>query len=236
MKPNLISPNFSQAHFDIYALNIRDLNFLDYLNVLSPEEIQKFSELKFEPVKKSKIISQGFKRKILGQVLNINPKDLIFKLSPEGKPYLDLDLDIKKIFFNISHAGDFILLGISRFDELGVDIEKIKKLNYLDLAKRFFHKVEIEILELEKDLKTQESLFFKLWAYKEAFLKAIGLGIGYGLDQFAIDPRSGIFLEQPKEAEYKNYYLKDLDLSHFDLNAENYFAAICWRPGEDSNL
>ena len=116
-----------------------------------------------------------------------------------------------------------------------MDIEKIKKLDYLNLAKRFFHEIEMEILVLEQDLKIQENLFFKLWSYKEAFLKAIGLGIGYGLDQFAIDPRSGIFLEQPKEIKYQNYYLEALDLN-FNLSAETYFAAICWRPGEDSNL
>ncbi len=237
MKTNFISPYFSQPCFDIYVLDTREASCLDYLNFLSPEEIKKFSELKFEAVKKSKIISQGFKRRILGQVLNQSPKDLIFKLSPEGKPYLDLDLDldVKKIFFNISHAGDFVVLGISRFYELGVDIEKVKKLDYLSLARRFFHELEIKILEKESDLKIQENLFFKLWNYKEAFLKAIGLGIAYGLDQFAMDPRSGVFLEQPKEIIYKNYYAEALDLN-FNLNAETYFAAVCWRPGEDSNL
>ena len=233
MKPNL-KPSFSSPDFDLYVLNLNlinvtDLDYLDYSNYLSPEELVRFSKIKLEPVKKSQMMSQGFKRKILGDILNQDPRELIFKLGPAGKPYLDLFLKTP-LFFNLSHAGDFVLLGVSNRSEIGVDIEKIKKLDCLNLAKRFFHLLEIDFLKQEKDLKKQERLFFKLWVYKEAYLKAIGLGISYGLDRFAIDPNLGVFLHEPKEPEYRGYCLKELVLD------DAYFSAVCWRPGEDSNL
>ncbi len=229
----ILKPNFSSPDFDLYVLNLNLINVtdLDYSNYLSPEEFVRFSKIKLESVKKSQMISQGFKRKILGDILDQDPRELIFKLGPAGKPYLDLDLNLKTpLFFNLSHAGDFVLLGVSNRSEIGVDIEKIKNLDYLNLAKRFFHLLEIDFLKQEKDLKKQERLFFKLWVYKEAYLKAIGLGISYGLDRFAIDPNLGVFLQEPQEREHQGYYLKELVLN----NA--YFSAVCWRPGEDSNL
>lgn len=55
----------------------------------------------------------------------------------------------------------------------------------LDIAQRFFAPEECgELRSLPPDL--QPAGFFRCWTRKEAYLKAIGLGLGVPLDQFIV--------------------------------------------------
>ena len=87
--------------------------------------------------------------------------------------------------------------------------EHIKKLSSIDsLAKRFFHPKEIDLILLSSD---KSSLFFELWTKKEAYVKAIGRGISYGLDQFYVscdDPMdvvSDVNYSQPYRLFFKRF-------------------------------
>jgi len=198
----------------LYLIDTRLLSFEVATAYLSPEESQKILSLTRPEVRNRQVFSQGLKRKILAEYLGVKPKNLIFKQNAYGKP----SVLNAPIFFNLSHAGHWILLGISEKQELGVDVECLKTLNYLALAKRFFHSLEFEQIKDQYD-------FFKLWTYKEAFVKAIGMGLSFGLENFALDIKTGQFLDiDPK---YKNFKLQSIDLE------EGYFAALCLSQEEE---
>lgn len=69
--------------------------------------------------------------------------------------------------FNISHSGNFVVVGFSKFD-LGIDIEKVQKIDISD-----FH---IVMSEKEKNEIINQEVFFEFWVKKEAILKADGAG------------------------------------------------------------
>ncbi len=76
---------------------------------------------------------------------------------------------------------------MSQSVEIGVDIEKIKNsMDYLNIAKRFFHPDEYSTLLQITNLQQQQRAFFVLWTAKEALLKATGEGIAAGLSSFSI--------------------------------------------------
>ena len=110
----------------------------------------------------------------------------------------------KEITFNVSHSHDHALIAISKKYSLGIDIEKInRQSDYDSLVTRFFSKPEqSEFNALPKTIKARA--FCACWTRKEAFIKAIGDGVTYGLDTFdvTVDPEvqtPKINLHKPSE-------------------------------------
>jgi 4'-phosphopantetheinyl transferase len=96
-----------------------------------------------------------------------------------GKPFL-ADAALQ---FNLSHSGESLLIGLSRAQPLGVDIESGARTRpWLDLAQRFFTVDETAALAALPAERLARA-FLELWSCKEAVLKAIGRGIAFGLDR-----------------------------------------------------
>jgi phosphopantetheinyl transferase len=81
-----------------------------------------------------------------------------------GKPYW-LSKKTRQFDFNISHSEDIVVVAMSTSLRVGVDIEKIRKLKYLNF------KMVLSADELTQIRQTPE-LFFNLWSKKEAVVKA----------------------------------------------------------------
>lgn len=90
-----------------------------------------------------------------------------------GKPYLTERPDIR---YNLSHA-DGIAACIVSDRECGIDCEKVREYRPL-VAKRIFSDSEQALLENTGEAD-RNLLFFRLWTLKEAFVKALGVGISY---------------------------------------------------------
>lgn len=157
------------------------------------EHIKKISEERREKIKNLK--NKKSKRQSLGAwlLLEYGLKELgIVKgeigRTKNGKLYVK---DRDEIDFNISHSGDYAVCtighGEGRGIKVGVDLEKRRKRNVLPIAERFF---PLEEYEKIKGLKEEENikLFHSLWTEKESYVKAIGIGITYGLDSFVAEP------------------------------------------------
>lgn len=124
---------------------------------------------------------------LLGAYAGCGTADLRIERGEHGKPRLrNVALE-----FNLSHSGTTLLLGLSRQQALGVDIEARPRARpVLELARRWFDADEVTALEALPE-SLQHSAFLQLWCCKEAVLKAHGRGIGYGLDHVAFDLDAG---------------------------------------------
>lgn len=86
------------------------------------------------------------------------------------------------VCYNLSHSGDYTLLALSD-NEVGVDIERIKPVD-LRLAEKFFTKKEWEAIEGAGGGALR--LFYRTWVIKEAYLKALGVGLNRPLNSFEV--------------------------------------------------
>jgi MbtH protein len=88
--------------------------------------------------------------------------------------------------FNLSHSNCMALYAVARGRRVGVDIEYMREdFATLEVAERFFSKDEVEALKAAPvDLRTEA--FFNCWSRKEAYIKAIGMGVSYPLDGFTV--------------------------------------------------
>ena len=105
---------------------------------------------------------------LLDEVLRLNGIfNYELRYNDHGKPYLKGG----ELFFNLSHSGEYTACAISD-REIGLDIQKI------GLKKHAMRKVCTP--EELAQIKTAED-FTRIWAIKESYAKAKGIGIGIGL-------------------------------------------------------
>ena len=105
-----------------------------------------------------------------------------------GKPYLKSG----EFFFNISDCDGQLVCAVSD-KEIGIDIQKICEKPRV--ARKICQPQELE------QIKTPED-FTRIWTLKEAFVKANGAGLGYGLQN--VDTTS---LKQAKSWRYGDFYI-----------------------------
>lgn len=123
------------------------------------------------------IAAHGALRRILSRYCGIAPAALRFGRTPNGKPYLEPEMDL---CMNLSHSGELALVAVARRMEVGVDVEQIRPVpEALDIARRFLPPEEAGALEaLPPEERPQR--FFRYWTRLEARLKAAGRGLGNG--------------------------------------------------------
>ena len=121
---------------------------------------------------------------LLAAYLDCFSGELVIGRGEFGKPHV---LAPAALEFNLSHSGSGILVGVSRSQALGVDIEALyRRRPVLELARRFFAPAEADALQ-RLEVERQQAAFLGLWSCKEAVVKALGRGIGFGLSRLAFD-------------------------------------------------
>ena len=122
-------------------------------------------------------------RRLLGAYAQRVPGGLEFQRDAHGKPRLAMG----ELEFNLSHSGTALLLALSCRQPLGVDLEMPRRPRpVLELAHRYFGADEAAALSALPE-NIQQQAFLRLWACKEAVLKAHGGGISLGLDLVTFD-------------------------------------------------
>lgn len=165
--------NSGEVHIWSACLSKNENEISYFTSLLSQDEKEKASHFKFSKDQKRYTISRGILRCLLGKYLREDPEEIEFLYGLWGKPCLQKE---KNIFFNLSHSEDYALYAFAQGYEVGIDIEFIKRnLELEDMARRIFSAEEFSYWETLSSEEKKES-FFKCWASKEAFLKAVGKG------------------------------------------------------------
>jgi 4'-phosphopantetheinyl transferase len=171
-------------------------------NLLNTTERERAARFHFDRDRNHFIAARGQLRTVLGRYTGVLPARIAFTYGDHGKPYLAGNLD--SLQFNLSHSHHLALLAVTRHHEIGVDIEYLdREVSVSEIAKRFFSQRESgQLLSLHPT--AQRPAFFRCWTRKEAFLKAKGMGITFGLDQFSVSlhpEEKAQLLETPYDPE-----------------------------------
>ncbi|HWS01692.1 MAG TPA: 4'-phosphopantetheinyl transferase superfamily protein [Prolixibacteraceae bacterium] len=138
--------------------------------ILTEEELAFANRFKVVVQKNTWISCRMTLRLILGTYLQLNPKAVEFKKNRFGR----LSLANSRMFFNVSHTESSFLLGFSFDGRIGLDLDKLKTEEDLNLLTGFaFSDQETEYCR-SGNLSDR---FLEIWTLKEAFLKAAGVGL-----------------------------------------------------------
>lgn len=186
-----ISPN-QQLQLRLHTIHVwqRSLQANDdtcneELELLSKDEREKALRFHFAKHRRRYILARAGLRKILAYYFSLPPEQFTFSYSSHGKPSISYPNNHDAIQFNISHSGEFALYGFSRQYEVGIDIEMMSDRPTDELAVRFFAPAESAALMQLNQNRRKES-FYDIWTQKEAFVKALGLGLSYPLTNFVV--------------------------------------------------
>ena len=116
---------------------------------------------------------------------------------PNGKAYLVAPQLEPRLEFNLSHAGEVVLIAVARGHDVGVDVELARPLDDLDgLIGASCTGQEVACLaKLAPNARLMA--FYWLWTRKEAWLKLMGAGLGGNLQSVEVhnDPQGVTLLE-----------------------------------------
>lgn len=168
--------------------------FTRMLMSVSPERQQKARRYKFP---KGKALSLGAALALdkLLQRRGLRERDQRYLEGKHGKPSL---ADHPEIHFSISHSSHFVACAMADC-EIGIDIQHLVKVNE-PLMRRVLSDEELGMV-MALQGEERQMLFARLWALKEAYLKAVGTGITDDFPSFSLENdrprlvnRQGFFL------------------------------------------
>ena len=111
----------------------------------------------------------------------INTDKLTIVTAEHGKPYFSERQDI---FFNISHSGDYVAAAVGK-SEIGVDVQIVRSVKD-NLIQKLCNNNEKEFIQSAVD---KNKAFITLWALKESYIKAIGMGMSFPMSEINFNLR-----------------------------------------------
>ena len=120
-----------------------------------------------------------------------------------GKPSLAERPDIH---YNLSHAEGIAACIISDF-ECGIDCEKVRDFRP-NVIKRVFSENEKKMFENTPESE-KNLLFFKLWTLKEAYVKAVGIGISYPMDKAEFSFSGSEIVSNIENCRFRQYIIDE---------------------------
>jgi 4'-phosphopantetheinyl transferase len=148
--------------------------------LLAPEEHAQAARYRFARDRRRFVVRRARLRQCLSAQAGIAPERLVLVEGPFGKPAL-----AGGPHFSLSHSGEHWALAIAGVP-IGVDVEQLNPaIDHADIAKGLFGPRECAALAALPADRAPRG-FFDCWARKEAFVKAIGLGLSYPLDAFEV--------------------------------------------------
>ena len=158
--------------------------------MLSGDEKARAGRYQFEYLQQSFIVARGILRCLLARYMGLQPDQLAFVYLREGKPQLSEKFD-RQVFFNLSHSKELVLYAFSRSRKVGIDIEYIRAVDDLMMiaGHHFSTREMIDLKSLPPHKRLQG--FFNCWTRKEAYIKAIGTGLSFPLQEFDVSLQPG---------------------------------------------
>ncbi|WP_338894771.1 4'-phosphopantetheinyl transferase superfamily protein [Streptomyces sp. TG1A-60] len=163
-------------------------------SLLDAGERRKALTFRREPDRSRYIAAHAALRLLLAAHLECHPIDVLFGREPcarcggsHGRPVL-LDR-AAALHFSLSHSPGLSLVAVAGVP-VGVDAERVPGRRTVELCLERLHPEErreaLAVPEGERLL-----WFCRLWARKEAYLKALGTGLGRGLERDYLGDREG---------------------------------------------
>ncbi|KAG7478864.1 L-aminoadipate-semialdehyde dehydrogenase-phosphopantetheinyl transferase [Solea senegalensis] len=158
------------------------------------EEKDRIGQFVFTKDAKSAMAGRLLLRKFVCERAGIPWSEIRLERSTKGKPYLAAPLKVgsdsgEAWSFNLSHQGDYAVLAAEQGFQVGVDIMKntmpgsSSVPEFFRIMTRQFTAHEWSIIQSAGLEQQRLAAFYRHWALKESFIKAIGTGLDFNLQR-----------------------------------------------------
>ena len=171
----------------VFPRAISDQGLLQtYQSLLSDNERKQQQQFYFAKDRHRYLITRALTRTVLSRYTSIAADKLTFANNEFGKPHIVNDLGLNQnISFNITHADNLILIGVTRECALGLDTENSQDRNISQNLAEYSFAAEEVVDFLAQPTEFRQQRFFEFWTLKESYIKARGMGLSIPLKQFS---------------------------------------------------
>lgn len=155
------------------------------------EEKDRIEKFVFQTDAKTSLIGRLMLRKFVHEATSIPYSKMRLGRDNNGKPIL-MDSQ-NKLFFNVSHQGDLVVLAGSTEINVGIDVMKVEAPcnkdipEFFRLMKRQFSADEWETIRSFPTEAEQIACFYRNWCLKESYVKNTGTGITVNLQDLSFN-------------------------------------------------
>uniref|UniRef100_A0ACD6A529 Uncharacterized protein n=1 Tax=Avena sativa TaxID=4498 RepID=A0ACD6A529_AVESA len=156
--------------------------------LLPPKHHPAIARFVREEDRKRALLSRLLQYSLVHHVLGIPFHQIDICRTIEGKPYLENEtLAFRNFNFNTSHQGDYVGIASELLCLVGLDIVCISKpqgettVEFLKNFSSYLTDHEWNCIDRLGDSVEMLTEFYRYWSLKEAFVKAVGAGVGFGL-------------------------------------------------------
>lgn len=154
-----------------------------WVAALPESERARFARFKHERSSHEFLVGRLMVRRWLASLSVHRPNDWTFVEGFRGRP--EVASPPTPYRFNIAHSGGVVACIFTEGREAGVDVEDLgRRLIEPELWNRYCAPSEIADIEAQP-IEARHHRFLTYWTLKEAYLKALGLGIGVHLSDIA---------------------------------------------------
>lgn len=178
-------------HVWLASFDLKGTEPTTFLNVLSADEKERADRYISAEARRRFVAARGTLRCLLARYLSTEPADIVFAYNSHGRPTVASPATKGDVVFNLSHSAEKVLYAISGGPEIGVDLERVRSMDFIGISKRFFSHAEAALLSSLPENGRREA-FFECWTRKEAFVKAQGTGLHLDLSQVEVSLGPGV--------------------------------------------
>jgi len=143
--------------------------------VLSAEELSKYRAIRHPKSRQSYLTAHAMLRSVLSKYVDRPALEWQFTRGEHGKPSLSQVGDLPDIRFNLTHTEGLCACVVSLSGDCGIDVERHDAVHRFEaVSQRMFADEESRFL-LDHDFDA--AMFYRLWTLREAYVKALGLGL-----------------------------------------------------------
>jgi len=159
------------------------------------------------------VISNTILRKLLSKYLGIEPTEIHFEHSANGKPSIAGHCEMQ---FTVAHSKDMMLWAFTKNSPIGIDVEHLnREVDVYSLMEHYCSPNEQAKIK-GSPISEQRTSFITCWTRKEAFFKAVGCGLSFApaqLEVSLLETESPEVLATPwLERDRNNWSLRSFDL------------------------
>jgi 4'-phosphopantetheinyl transferase len=144
--------------------------------LLDDEEGRRAAAMQRAADRRRFTVAHGALRVIVGDWLGVPADRIRWRFGPHGKPEVD------GVQVNLSHSGELTAVALTAYRAVGLDVQRVTAAGAaVALAERYFPAAESEFVAAGRDADERAHRFARLWARKEACVKAVGGTLAHGL-------------------------------------------------------
>ncbi|KAG6974131.1 hypothetical protein JG688_00003224 [Phytophthora aleatoria] len=187
-----LHPTHCLRFVDVAAWDSSSTEWHRLLLQLPDHEQKQVTRFMFAKDQKLALSSRLLQRQLIHELFGVKYDTIDIVRTPENKPYWNRppgNLAPSSWNYNVSHHGTIVAIASNSRALVGVDVVRLtdrphRKTSIEEFFRAFaghFNAGEWEYIRGADDEDGQYAHFYRLWSLKEAYIKAVGIGLGFSL-------------------------------------------------------